>query len=101
RSQLLGLVDIAVGGILLFKGVGFWVGVALFSTPLWAVAFREKLEVILLCVGLLGLLAAKRLLANDITPLLRSGWAKVLLYRLLYDRDVAPGEPWTRRDSLA
>jgi len=50
------------------------------------------------CGGMLLLTVAKRLEANRL-PLPPSGAKRrqVLLYRLLFDRDVGPREPWTER----
>lgn len=72
--------------------------VALVTLPLLAAALGMSASVIGICAATILLVSAKRLHANRL-PLPDAPKERriVLRRRLLYDRDVAPGEPWTER----
>ncbi len=71
---------------------------ALVGLPLLALALGQSPPVVATCAAILVLVAAKRLHANSLPlPTDPSARWNVLRRRLLYDRDVAPGEAWTER----
>jgi len=87
---------VAVGGWAITRSSGVWVLVALVLLPAWA-GFIDPLAVSLYCVGLLALVVLKRLVSNW-TPLPEDiPRRKVLLNRLLRDRDVDDRAQWMDR----
>ena len=87
---------VAVGGWAITRSSGVWVLVALVLLPAWA-GFIDSLAVSLYCVGLLALVVLKRLVSNW-TPLPEDiPRRKVLLNRLLRDRDVDDRAQWMDR----
>lgn len=74
---------------------------ALVGLPFLALALSNSPPVVATCIAILVLVAAKRLHANRL-PLPDDAAARrtVLRRRLLYDRDVAPGEAWTERTHI-
>jgi predicted membrane protein len=95
--ELIAFAAIALAGWVSFRNSGLWVLIAISLLPLWSLLFGEPLTITWFCLGLLGLVVVKRLLANW-TPLPEGiPKGKVLLYRLLYDRDVQKREEWIYR----
>jgi len=87
---------VAVGGWAITRSSGVCVLVALVLLPAWA-GFIDPLAVSLYCVGLLALVVLKRLVSNW-TPLPEDiPRRKVLLNRLLRDRDVDDRAQWMDR----
>lgn len=87
---------VAVGGWAITRSSGVWVLIALVLLPVWAV-LRDPLAVSLYCVGLLALVVLKRLVSNW-TPLPEDlPRRKVLVNRLLRDRDVDDRAQWMDR----
>ena len=87
---------VAVGGWAITRSSGVWGLVALVLLPAWA-GFIDPLAVSLYCVGLLALVVLKRLVSNW-TPLPEDiPRRKVLLNRLLRDRDVDDRAQWMDR----
>ncbi len=72
------------------------VGLGIVAAPLAALAKRQPREIVAGMAGMASLIMAKRLLTNQ--PGLPSGAdpRRVLLNRLLYDRDTREREPWVR-----
>ena len=90
-------VVVAVGGWALTRSSGIWVLIALVLLPVWAVLRGDPLSISLYCVGLLALVVLKRLVSNW-TPLPEDlPRKKVLMNRLLLDRDVADRAQWVDR----
>jgi len=75
--------------------------IALVGLPLLALLLGLPASVVATAVAILLLVVGKRLHANHL-PLPTDPLARrtVLMRRLLYDRDVAPGEPWTERTDI-
>ncbi len=84
-------------GRLVFKETGFWTLVSLIALPLLAVLFGQSAEVIYTTVGIVFLLVAKRLMANGETHVAGDSLNRVLLNRILWDRDVRRKEEWLER----
>ena len=88
---------VAVGGWAITRSSGVWVLIALALLPVWAVLRGDPLAISLYCVGLLALVVLKRLVSNW-TPLPEDlPKKKVLLNRLLRDRDVDDRAQWVGR----
>jgi glycerol-3-phosphate acyltransferase PlsY len=84
-------------GLLLFRETGFWTFIAMLALPVLAFLFREPPELIYMSLGIGGLLILKRLTANWERPASRYPLANILVYRVLWDRDVPKKAEWTRR----
>lgn len=88
---------VAIGGWIATKSSGLWVLVSLTLLPLWAFLSNDHLSLVWYCLALLGIVVMKRLSANwspfpqDIPR------RKVLLNRLVRDRDVADRNQWVTR----
>jgi len=88
---------VAVGGWAITRSSGVWVLIALVLLPVWAVLSGDPLAISLYCVGLLALVVLKRLVSNW-TPLPKDlPRRKVLVNRLLRDRDVDDRAQWMDR----
>ncbi len=88
---------VATAGWLATRSAGVWVLISLALLPLWAWLSGQPAALMGYCVALLTLVVAKRLVSNW-TPL-PAGLprSKVLLNRLLRDRDVDRREDWVAR----
>jgi glycerol-3-phosphate acyltransferase PlsY len=94
KPALASFTALALLGVALRK-VPQFVLLGVVSMPLAAVVARQHREVIAGNAIVAGAIVAKRLLAND-NSLPRG---RVLLYRLLYDRDTKEREAWVARAS--
>lgn len=95
---LLGLfLAVALAGWLVTRSAGVWVLISLALLPLWARLAGQPQTMVWYCIGVLALVVLKRLVSNW-TPL-PAGLPKpkVLLNRLLRDRDVERREDWVGR----
>ena len=101
----LGMVILLAGiwGGIIRKNLALWLLFAMFLTPLMAFALdrsgalNRSLEAIVVTLVVLALLVVKRLVANWQRPLENEPLTRVLLYRLLVDRDIANREDWVSR----
>ncbi|MEC8856475.1 MAG: glycerol-3-phosphate acyltransferase [Chloroflexota bacterium] len=88
---------ISIGGWKLTKSSGIWVLVSLILLPLWAYLLHDDLNLVWYSLGLLVTVVLKRLSSNwtpfpgDISR------KRVLLNRLVRDRDVSDRTEWVRR----
>jgi len=107
-SPMLGVLTvIAQWEVVVF--VGIWLlGIALISSPVGALIAEVALPLVswslgepfmltLCLMAISALLIAKRLIANDGLNAFSSDKRRVLLYRLLFDRDVFDREAWIHR----
>ena len=95
--ELIVFVAIAVGGWVIFRSSGIWVLISLLLLPFWSLLFGEPMAVTWFCVGLLALVAVKRLTSNwspfpEGVPI-----GLVLLNRVTKDRDISAREDWIHR----
>ena len=93
---ILGVAVFTVGR-LLTHDTGFWTFVALLVLPFAGLMFRREPEVILTIVLICLMMFLKRLTANWERPSSEYPLPKVLLYRLVWDRDVPKRVEWTER----
>ena len=92
RPALAAFVALSLLGVALRK-VPQLVLLGIVSMPLAALVARQPHEIVAGNAAIAGTIIAKRLLANDNSlPL-----SRVLLYRLLYDRDTREREVWLAR----
>lgn len=95
--ELVVFAVVAIGGWALFRSSGVWVLIALLLLPVAAVLLGEPASVAWFCVGIVVVTGLKRLHANlapmppDIPKM------RVLLNRLIMDRDVAEHAAWVNR----
>ena len=93
---ILGLAVFSVGR-LLTRDTGFWTFAALLVLPFAGLAFRQEPEVIVTIVLICLMMLVKRLTANWERPPSEYPLRRVLLYRLVWDRDVPKRAEWTER----
>ncbi len=87
-------------GRLMFRDTGFWTFIALLALPLLAFLFSRPPEVLYMCVAIGVMLLAKRVTANW-EPLPRKyPFLRVMMNRILWDRDVSKRDEWTERRPL-
>ena len=84
-------------GWIIFKDTAFWSFVSMISLPVLAFLFDRPLEVVVMSIIIAVLLLSKRATANWQMPASDIGLARVLVYRILWDRDVAKKFEWTSR----
>ena len=94
---LAALVLVALVGWLISRSTALWVGISMVLIPAWSVVFGEPLSVTVLCVALLLIVAAKRLMSNRGAVVQGIPWRRKIVQRLLYDRDVASRDEWVYR----
>ncbi len=88
---------IAFGGWVVTRSSGLWVLIALVLLPVVAFLAEDNVNLVWYCLGMLGIIALKRLSSNwppfpdDISR------KRVLLNRLVRDRDVSDRTGWVRR----
>jgi len=89
---------IALAGWAVTRSSGVWVLIALVTLPVWGVVAGDPLVISWYCAGVLALVVLKRLLSNW-TPLPEGlPRRKVLLNRLIRDRDVDDRAEWLSRN---
>ena len=97
---LIGILLVGLVGTLWLKDMAFWMFIMIVTLPVFALVsgqvFERDITIVVLFVCLAIALLAKRLTANWEQP--EGGFnRRVLVYRLLWDRDVRRQEEWTRR----
>ena len=88
---------VAIGGWKVTKSSGLWVLISLTLLPLWSYVILDHLNLVWYSLGLLGLVVLKRLSANWMPFPDDISRKRVLLNRLVRDRDVADRTGWVRR----
>ena len=96
-KELVALLGVAALGWLVFRSAGLWFGIAMLLLPIWALLFREPVEIVVFCVALLLVSALKRVLSNPGTSSKGLRWRDMAVPRLLYDRDTSGAGNWTER----
>jgi len=93
-------VCIVVIGSVVIRSSPLPVIVGAASLPLTNWAFREELAVIMAYLAMVLILVIKRLTAQPAVKPLPTGMGKVLLNRLLFDRDIRDKKLWMSRKSI-
>jgi glycerol-3-phosphate acyltransferase PlsY len=96
KEALIQVFLIAFVGRLVFKDAGMWTLIAVLVAPILAYFFRQPPELVYVASCLAAVLVLKRLTANW-TLLRQDGVLRVMMRRLLWDRDVGRKEDWTMR----
>ena len=86
-------------GVLVFRStpVAVLIGIAL--QPVFMAAFSEGTSLTLAYLALLLVVIIKRLTAQKNTEGFSTGLGRVLINRLLYDRDISDGKEWMSRNT--
>ena len=84
-------------GTLMFRETGFWTFIAILALPLLAFLFDRQTEILYMTLMIGLLLLLKRLTANWESPVNGYPLAKVLAFRIIWDRDVPDKADWTNR----
>ena len=96
-KEMLAAGLVVVAGWVVFRSSALWVGIGVVTLPVWSLLFGSPNHITALCLGVIVVTAAKRLLGNrNVPPIGEGGW-KMYLHRLLYDRDVASRDEWVHR----
>lgn len=93
------ILTVVLGGLgrLVFGDTGLWTLLSLVALPLLALRFGQPHEVVLMTLGIGFLLVLKRLVANWDPPARGIPLWRVMLSRLLWDRDVLRKSRWVGR----
>ena len=84
-------------GWLIFKDTAFWSFVSMIALPILAFLFDRPMEVVVMSVIICVMLLSKRATANWKMPVSDDRLVRVLVYRILWDRDVSKKIEWTSR----
>jgi glycerol-3-phosphate acyltransferase PlsY len=98
RLELAAFVVIATAGWQLTKASPVWVLIGFGSLPVLSLYWDRPAATVWLMGGILGITVAKRLASNS----LRSpgvSLPRMLLNRLLFDRDIADHDAWVERSA--
>ena len=97
QQLLAGTIIVGLLGWLILRNLALWmvIGMAL-MVPL-AYLLHQPPEIVYVLLGLLLLVLLKRVTGNWSRPMAGEPWPRVLLYRLLFDRDVAERGRWLSR----
>ena len=93
--ELLVFIVIWVLGLLLLKNSPLWMLIGAAAMPLASLGLGRPQELIWILLGMLLLLVVKRLMANR--GAITGDWRRVMIYRLLLDRDTRDREAWIYR----
>lgn len=94
---LAGIVVACIIGWALLRNLPLWTILGLLTTIMLSVVLNEPREIVLLLEGLTALTIIKRLFANWTRFPPQEAKLKVLIWRLIYDRDVADRSAWVNR----
>jgi glycerol-3-phosphate acyltransferase PlsY len=96
-KELVVFAVVAIGGWALFRSSGVWVLIALLLLPVAALLLGEPASVALFCVGIFMVTGVKRLHANRAPMPPDIPRKRVLLNRLIMDRDLSEHGAWVNR----
>ena len=97
REMLIMTFVLGFLGRLVFKETGFWTLISLITLPPLSYALNQPTEIVLATLGLTMLLIAKRIVANENTAPEGIRMRRVVLNRVLWDRDVSVKSDWLDR----
>ena len=95
-------VLLGVVGWMILQDTGFWAFISLLVLPPLTYLFQVVIdgtspELVYLSLGLMALVLLKRLTSNWVRPLPGHPVPRILMYRLIYDRDVPRKAVWVQR----
>ena len=96
RLELSAFIILGTAGWQVTRNAAVWVLVGLATLPFFALLWGRPTSIVLLMVGIFLVTVAKRLASNS----LKSPGVSVprlLLNRLIYDRDIADNDAWVQR----
>lgn len=96
-KELLLLVGVGLCGWIVFRNTALWVAIAMSLLPVWATLFSGTIEVLALCLGIIFVTALKRLMGNKGDNAGPIPFRKLILPRLLHDRDIYDRKEWINR----
>ena len=89
-----------IGRGLIYKDSAPWTIASLLMLVTLALIYESQIYIIWLLIGLLALMALKRLMSNSGIPPLRRDFFPVMFFRIIFDRDVMSKRDWINCDSL-
>ena len=95
--ELLLFALVAIFGVTFFRNVPLFLGLATLLLPVWSFTLEEEAPLLWGTGIMVTLVIIKRLTGNRLDGLPPKGKFRVLLTRLLYDRDIRDRETWVRR----
>jgi glycerol-3-phosphate acyltransferase PlsY len=99
QQLLFGLIVVGFVGWLMLRNLALWTVIGMTLVVPLAILLGQSREVVLLLLGLVALVMLKRLTGNWQPLATEAPRSRVMLNRLLYDRDVADRAAWIRRQS--
>ena len=100
RLEIAAFMVIGTAGWRLTGGSPFWILLGLMLLPFFSLFWGRPLSIVLLMVGILGVTVLKRLMSNSLRGT-GVGFARLMLNRLIYDRDIADHDAWVARGDAA
>lgn len=92
-----GIVVVGVIGWLLLRNLAMWMVIGMSLMVPLSLALGQPMEITAVLLGLILLVLAKRLTSNGEAPVEGVGRVRLVVNRLLYDRDVADRDDWVVR----
>ncbi len=96
-KELLLLLGVGLCGWIIFRNTALWVAISMALLPIWATIFSGTIEVLALCLGIIFITALKRLIGNRGDNARPIPFRKLILPRLLHDRDIYDRKEWINR----
>ena len=93
----LGIVVVGLIGWLTLRNLAMWMVIGMSIMVPLSLALGQPIEITAVLLGLILLVLAKRLTSNGEAPVEGVGRVRLVVNRLLYDRDVALREDWVVR----
>lgn len=90
-------VIMGIVGRYIFHETAFWTLLSMLALPALTLLFGREAEILYMTVAIAAILVTKRLTANWDSPSREYHLAKVMAYRVLWDRDVREKASWTER----
>lgn len=97
RMELLLFALVAIFGVAFFRNVPLFLGLSTALLPLWSFTLEEEAPLLWGTALMVVLVVAKRLTGNRLGAWPARSKGRVLLNRLLFDRDTREREAWVHR----
>ena len=97
RIEMVMFIVLATAGWRLTNSSAVWVLIGMVLMPVWAVAWGRPTAIVAALAGLAALAIVKRLMPG-MRNTSGTGYGRLMLNRLLYDRDIADHDAWVQRD---